>query len=335
MTTLPKIAISTGDPAGVGPEISLQAVADEEVSRICQPILYGDATVLQAAAQKLNLPFPVQVTPIGRGPESIVAGSPAVCDFDSISLTDFRAGTVNAQTGASSFLYFDTAINHAMAQRIAAIVTGPIHKEAINSAGHRYPGHTEILADRAGGRDPCMMLTSRQISCSFVTTHVGLHEVPGLISEDKVLHAIQLTHDALRRIQGRSVSLICCALNPHAGEGGLFGRREEEIIIRPALERARSQGISIEGPLPADTAFLRPRRERTDGYVCMYHDQGNIPLKALAFDDAVNVTLGLPIIRTSVDHGTACDIAWTGRAGFQSMIEAIKLAVQLVTTRTD
>ena len=174
------------------------------------------------------------------------------------------------------------------------------------------------------------MLTSPAISCSLVTTHIGYHEVAGALSSEAILDAIELTADALQRLRGRAPRLVVCGLNPHAGEHGLFGKGEEERIIAPAIASARAQGIQIEGPLPPDTAFLPQRRETTDAYICMYHDQGLIPLKMLAFDSAINITLGLPIIRTSVDHGTALDIAWQGQANPNSLFEAIRLAARLV-----
>ena len=173
------------------------------------------------------------------------------------------------------------------------------------------------------------MLTSRALTCAFVTAHVGYRDVPGLLSVERILEVLELTHEALRRIRGRVPKIVVCGLNPHAGEHGLFGDREEERFIIPAVEAARSRGIDATGPLPSDTAFLAGRRETTDAFVCMYHDQGHIPLKALSFETAVNITLGLPIIRTSVDHGTALDIAWQGRADTTSLVEAIGLARRL------
>ena len=326
---LPRIAISTGDPAGVGPEISLKAISDPQIRSICQPILFGDRDVLVKVGQQLNLEAPAECFHLDQWEQLENSTGPAICDFNSIATDEFEPGQINAKTGASSFSYFDRAIDLALKGMVDGIATGPIHKEALHLAGHAYPGHTEILADKCQTEDFCMLLTSEIISCSFVTTHVGYGEVIDLMDTDRILTTIRLTHQALTRFRKRSVRLICCGLNPHAGEGGLFGQQEEERFILPAIEQARAEGIDIEGPLPADTAFVERKRSVTDAYVCMYHDQGGIPLKALAFDEAVNVTLGLPIVRTSVDHGTARDIAWQGVAGHQSMIEAIKLAVDL------
>ncbi len=331
---LPRIAVTMGDPAGVGPELCLRAIANAEITAICEPEIYGDVAVLAEVAQRLGLPFArgVAFQPAGEA----TAGwkpIPQVLDFALLSTHDFTPGRVAANTGAASYAYFEAAIRDALERKVDAICTAPINKEALHAAGIPHPGHTEILAAITKSDRVCMMLTSQEITCSLVTAHVGLHEVPGLLSVAKVLDAIELTAEAMQRLQGRPARLTLCGLNPHAGEGGLFGRREEEQIIAPAAQIARSRGISITDPLPPDTAFLPDRRHQTDAYICMYHDQGLIPMKMLAFDMGVNVTLGLPIIRTSVDHGTAFDIAWQGKASPISMFEAIKLAARLADAK--
>ena len=213
--------------------------------------------------------------------------------------------------------------------RIDAIATAPLNKESLHAAGVPFPGHTEILASRTNAPRNCMMLTSEAITCSLVTVHVGYRDVPALLTTESIRDTIELTAEAMRRIRGRAPRLLVCGLNPHAGEHGLFGNGEEERIIAPAIEDARALGIDVRGPLPPDTAFLPKYRAACDAYVCMYHDQGLIPLKALAFEEAVNVTLGLPIVRTSVDHGTAFDIAWKGIADASSFVRAVKLATKL------
>jgi 4-hydroxythreonine-4-phosphate dehydrogenase len=244
----------------------------------------------------------------------------------------WEPGVVSASTGQASYCYVTAAIEAALSGQVGAVVTGPIHKEALRQSGVQYPGHTEIFEALTKSNRACMMLTSDALTCSFVTTHVGLGEVPGLLTTERVLDVIELTDEAIRRMKGRSSRLVICGLNPHAGENGLFGNREEERIIVPAIDAARHNGIEIDGPLPPDTAFLPERRKRTDAFVCMYHDQGHIPLKALSFETAVNTTLGLPIVRTSVDHGTALDIAWKSFcADATSMIQAIRLANQLIS----
>jgi 4-hydroxythreonine-4-phosphate dehydrogenase len=199
----------------------------------------------------------------------------------------------------------------------------------MSMAGIKFPGHTEIFAARTHAARSCMMQYSEEITCTFVTVHVGYREVPALLTLERILDVIELTAEGLERIRKRKPKITVCGLNPHAGEHGLFGDREEERIILPAIEAARRKGIDVEGPLPPDTAFLPWKRKTTDAFVCMYHDQGHIPVKALAFDSAVNTTLGLPIIRTSVDHGTALDIAWQGKANPGSLFAAVRLAVRL------
>lgn len=315
-----------GDPAGVGPEICLDLLADEAVSSYCVPIVFGDKEVLDACAEKTGKPIP---TSFCEGKEIESVSGPSVFHIESIGLNDFEPGKINAATGSAAYTYITKAIDMALARSVAGVTTAPINKEALSSAGITQPGHTEIFAERCGTERYCMMLTSEIITCSLVTIHVGYDQVPGMLTEERILEVIELTRDAMTRIRGREPRIVVCGLNPHAGEHGLFGNREEEEIILPAIEAARRSGAIVEGPLPPDTAFLKGRRAETDAYVCMYHDQGLIPLKALAFDEAINTTLGLPIVRTSVDHGTALDIAWQGKANCQSLIEAVRLAAQM------
>lgn len=321
----PLIGVTCGDPAGIGPEVSLQLAA---VSHPSTPVLFGDASVLRAVAERLSLPLPPVVNSLPAA-RAASAHSPSVI-FDLAAMrNDVVPGCVTSDTGAASYRYIESAIAAAVAGEVSAVTTGPIHKEALRAAGVPYPGHTEIFAALTASERACMMLTSGELSCSFVTTHVGYHEVPGLLSIQRIVDVIELTHDAMTRMRQRRPRLAICGLNPHAGENGLFGRSEEERFIMPAVQAARDKGIDIVGPLPPDTAFLPARRRTTDCFVCMYHDQGHIPLKALAFDVAVNTTLGLSIVRTSVDHGTALDIAWQGKADATSMMEAYRLAEQL------
>ncbi|QDS90361.1 4-hydroxythreonine-4-phosphate dehydrogenase [Rosistilla ulvae] len=328
----PRLAITTGDPAGIGPELALKVLGDREVTDRCVPVLMGDLAVLQSVGKRLSLPLPQQVVPRTAGLAAIASlDRPAIFDFAS-PLETFRPGVVDRATGAASYAYVVDAIDAAMAGQVGGIVTGPIQKEAWHAAGIEFPGHTELLAQRTQADRCCMMLTSHDISCALVTVHVGLCEVAGLLSTERVLETIQLAHAAVSRQLGRPARVAVCGLNPHAGEGGMFGQREEERWIVPAIEAARSEGLAITGPLPADTAFVPAMRGQTDVYVCMYHDQGLIPLKTLAFDEAVNVTLGLPIVRTSVDHGTALDIAWQGIASDTSMKQAIQMAIRLASS---
>ncbi len=238
-------------------------------------------------------------------------------------------GRVSAACGEAAFRYCTAAIDAATAGGVQGVVTGPINKEALQAAGHRYPGHTELFAERFGVERCCMLQIADDIACSFVTTHVGYADVPSLLTSARILDVLELTHAALVRIRGHAPRLLVCGLNPHAGEHGLFGRGEEERIIGPAVEAACRGGIDAVGPIPGDTAFTPQARAGYDGVVCMYHDQGHIPVKMIAFDRAVNVTLGLPVPRTSVDHGTAFDIAWQGLADPGSLIAAVRLAARL------
>lgn len=314
MNPLPRIAITAGDPAGVGPELCLRLLREPRVRERCVPVVYGDRSVLARVARTLNWPEP----------------DPAdVLDLRTIDATAFEPGAVSAACGRAAYEYVIRAIDDARAGTVDAICTGPLHKEALHAAGVPFPGHTEILAHRTGAPRHCMMLTADAITCSLITVHVGLREVPALLSVESIIDTIELTAGAMRRIRGRAPRLLVCGLNPHAGEHGLFGDREEERFIVPAIEACRAKGTDVRGPLPPDTAFLPKLRAACDAYVCMYHDQGLIPLKALAFEDAVNVTLGLPIVRTSVDHGTAFDIAWKGVAEVSSFVRAVELAAKL------
>jgi 4-hydroxythreonine-4-phosphate dehydrogenase len=325
----PVIAITMGDPAGVGPEICLQALNHAPTCEICTPVVFGDAAVLKQCAEKLGFKGDFRILDSADLTDVARADEPSIVNVIGLAHSDFQPGRVDANTGAAAFAYINRAIDAALAEHVAAVTTAPINKEALAKAGISYPGHTEIFADRAGSDRWCMMQYSEEITCTFATVHVGYAEVPKFLTTERILEVIELSAENLERIRGRKPKVVVCGLNPHAGEHGLFGDREEERIIIPAIEAARKKGIDVEGPLPPDTAFLPWKRKATDVFVCMYHDQGHIPVKALAFDSAVNTTLGLPIIRTSVDHGTALDIAWQGKANMGSLFSAIRLAVQL------
>ena len=319
-----------GDPAGVGPEICLDLLANAGIAEACVPFVVGDRTVLEHCAVATGKPAPaifIDEAELGA------CDRPAVLDLQCLTMDRFEPGTVNPATGKAAYEYITRAIDLALAGAVHSVATAPINKEALRSAGISHPGHTEIFAERTNAERACMMLTSDVLTCSFVTVHVGYHEVPDLLSVERIVEVIDLTRDAMRRIRDREPKLVVCGLNPHAGEHGLFGQNEEERFIIPAIERAAGAGANIEGPLPPDTAFLEWRRTETDAVICMYHDQGHIPLKALAFDRAINTTLGLPIVRTSVDHGTALDIAWQGKANPGSLFEAVKLAAKLSRDR--
>jgi 4-hydroxythreonine-4-phosphate dehydrogenase len=329
-----RVAVTMGDPAGVGPELCLRLLAAPEFKAFGAPIFCGAADVLQAAAKPTGLPFSAPMIAFDAWQKSApTITESCVLDLRKISMRDFEPGTINAATGEAAFAYVNHAIDAALAGEVAAVTTAPLNKEAMHLEGHHFPGHTEIFATRTDASRSCMMQYSDEITCTFVTVHIGLGEVPAALSTRRILDVIELSAAALRQIRQRDPKIVVCGLNPHAGEHGLFGDREEERFIIPAIEQARAQGLDVEGPLPGDTAFLPWKRRSTDVFVCMYHDQGHIPVKALAFDKAVNTTLGLPIIRTSVDHGTALDIAWQGKANPGSLFAAIRLAVQLAGER--
>ena len=328
----PRIAISMGDPAGVGPEICLQILKHQEVLSTCVPIIFGDVDVLKRCSAQLDLELPSSIMEQSDWQrQRHECDSPAIVNLNACDAETLVPGELSANTGQAAYRYVTTAIDAAKAGQVSAVTTAPINKEALHAAGINYPGHTEILAERTNSPQYCMLQVSDEVTASFVTTHVGYSEVPRLLTVDRIVEVIELSFNAVQRIRGVPPKIVVCGLNPHAGEHGLFGNGEEENIITPAIEKARSQGIEIDGPLPPDTAFLPNRRRETGCFICMYHDQGHIPLKALAFDTAVNVTLGLPIIRTSVDHGTANDIAWQGIAKTSSMVEALRLASRLAT----
>ncbi len=331
LTALPRLlAITMGDPAGIGPEVTLRALNDYR-SETCVPVVYGDAGVLHSAATLCGVAVLPVVKSVHDIPQLIAGGATAAVLHLTALQEKVDPGVISGATGRAAYHYITTAIEDALAGHVAGIVTGPIHKGALREAGVPYPGHTEIFAALTQADRACMMLTSPELTCSFVTTHVGFVDVPALLSVERILDVIELTHDAMRRVRARDPRLLVCGLNPHAGESGLFGRHEEEHWIAPAVEMARQLGMNVEGPVPPDTAFIRERRATVDAVICMYHDQGHIPLKALAFDVAVNTTLGLPIVRTSVDHGTACDIAGKGIADSRSMVAAIRLAERLIS----
>lgn len=319
-----------GDPAGVGPELCLRLLHEPKVVAECTPIVFGDAGVLRRVAEATGLRLTAPI--VNRrdwehGWTEIQ--QPTVLDLQQINAAKVVPGRIDARCGAAAFGYIQASIDAALAGQVMGVTTGPINKAALHAAGHRFPGHTEIFAERMGVQRFCMMQYSTLLTCTFVTVHVGYQEVPELLTIERILAVIELTRDALLRIHGEEPKLLVCGLNPHAGEHGLFGRREEEQCIVPAIRQARSSGMDITGPVPADTAFLPVMRDKYDAVVCMYHDQGHIPIKMIAFDSAVNTTLGLPVPRTSVDHGTAFDIAWQGQATPGSLHQATLLAALL------
>jgi 4-hydroxythreonine-4-phosphate dehydrogenase len=289
----PLIAITVGDPSGIGPEISVKASQDSRVTAVCRPVLYGPTT-----------------------PED---------------LSPFAAGIVNPQSGQRAYDEIVRATNDAKAGRVHAIATAPINKASFAAAGLKWKGHTDLLAHLCGVDEAIMMFWSDAIRVVLATVHIPLADVPSALTTDRLLRTIRVTAQSLPRFGIAEPRVAVAGLNPHAGEDGLLGS-EEHDNISPAIEAARREGLTVSGPIPGDTVFVRASRGEFDVVVACYHDQGLIPVKLLAFGHAVNVTLGLPIIRTSVDHGTAFDIARQDKADPGSMVEAILLAARLAGT---
>jgi 4-hydroxythreonine-4-phosphate dehydrogenase len=337
-TRRPLLAITIGDPGGIGPEVCAKALALDEVQSLCRPLVVGDAAVLEDAVRFCGLGLrvrPLRALDEGR----FERGTIDVLDLHNVPAGQLRLGQVVPEQGRASFEYIERAIALALARIVDANVTGPISKAALNAAGFHYPGHTEIYAEKAGRSDYALMLVDGGFRVAHVSTHVSLRQACDAVRKGRVLEVIGLAHDAVRRMNGGRARLAVAGLNPHCGEGGLFGS-EDEIEVAPAVREANERGIDVEGPLPADTLFSKMRGGQYDCVIAMYHDQGHIPTKLLSFryDDrtgvwssvaGVNVTLGLPIIRTSVDHGTAFDKAGKGVANPQSMVDAIRLAALL------
>lgn len=351
MSHKPVLGLTMGDPAGIGPEICLQALLAPSVREHCTPVLFGDVSVLRRVGDSWSSPSRTNIakssTNAGdEGENSRVVSlaefggisavsEPLIVDCAALDAANIQPGRISAACGRAAFRNIEGAIRAAMAGQIDGVVTAPIHKESLHLAGVKFPGHTEIFTSLTGAKRSCMMLYSEALAVSMATTHIGYAEVPRRLSTARIFDVIELTADAMRSLRQREPHLGVCGLNPHAGEHGLFGNREEENSVAPAVSQARARGIDVTGPLVPDAAFTRAQREKYDALVTLYHDQGHIPFKMLAFDTGVNITLGLPIIRTSVDHGTAFDIAWQGRANPQSLFSAIEVAARLAAGKLE
>lgn len=339
MTRPPVLGITMGDPAGVGPEIVARACGEPAVRTASRPVVIGSAAVMREALGLVGSPLTVHAV-----------GDVAACDFrpDALECLDLAnvdpatlpRGEVSAAAGRAAYAYVERAVELARTRAIDAIVTAPINKEALAAAGMTHSGHTEILARLSGTRDFAMLLIGGDLRVIHVTTHVSLRRVPDLVTRDRVLRVIRLAQRTMEGLGRPQARIAVAGLNPHAGEDGLFGDEERREII-PAIEAARAEGLRAVGPLPADTLFSRARGGEFDIVVAMYHDQGHIPVKTLGFQydettktwtglAGVNVTVGLPFLRVSVDHGTAFDRAWKGIANPESMIEAVEVAVRML-----
>jgi 4-hydroxythreonine-4-phosphate dehydrogenase len=329
---LPMLGITMGDPAGIGPEVVAKALARPGLHRLCRPIVIGSLPVMEEIVKALRLRLKVVGVKGHEGPASR-PGTIAVLDPLEKPLGRFAVGTVAHETGAASVAFIKKGVELAELGCIDGIVTAPINKEAINLAGCHYPGHTELLADLTQSREVGMMIVGGPLKVMFTTTHVAIKDLAAVLTPDRIGKAIRLAHLGLTSYFGiRKPRIGVAALNPHAGEHGLFGD-EEGAKILPAVHAVRALGIDASDPLPADTLFGKAARGAFDGIVAMYHDQGLIPLKLVAFGTCVNLTVGLPIIRTSVDHGTAFDIAGKGIADPGSLLEAVRLAARLARSR--
>lgn len=328
LSHLPYVGITMGDPAGIGPELCLKAIQSRKILSQCIPLIFGDASILKTVASILHLNYSAITIDISDWIAGKIPAKASIIHCPVSGTKRIKPGKISPVCGKASYRYISETVSSALQKRISAVVTAPICKEALHLANINYPGHTEILAELTDTHNYCMMLTSEKITVSLVTTHIAISDVSPSLSINKILNVIRLTHQAVSRIKNKRPKLIVCALNPHSGEHSLFGN-EERIFIEPAIAKAKQEDINCEGPLPPDTAFIPSRISKTDAYICMYHDQGLIPFKMLSFNTGVNVTLGLPIVRTSVDHGTAFDIAWKGLANPSSLIHAIKLAIKL------
>ena len=329
---LPIIGITMGDPVGVGPEIIVKTMADSEIHKICRPLIIGDYNVLKKAEKYTQLVLKINL--INHYREARFKKDwPDLLALSALNAEKLVPGKPTAVTGQAMVDYIETCIDLSLKGKIDGMVTAPINKKALKLAGCNFAGHTEILAHRTKTAEYVMMLAGKQLRVALVTIHVPLKEVAGLISTLLIIKTIRITALALKNRFGITKPRLAVAgLNPHAGEAGLFGDEETRIIL-PAITKTQKEGFDVQGPFPPDTIFYKATKGEFDAIICMYHDQGLIPFKLLHFIDGVNTTLGLPIIRTSVDHGTAYDIAGSGTANQASLIAAIKMAANQAVQR--
>ncbi len=346
----PIIAVTMGDPAGIGPEIIVKAQTHPEVHRWCRPLVLGDPQVFQETIRRSRLSAPgglklqvVHDVKQAAPTRSVMAILPCVPSDLALRLRRIKLGISTAETGRAALEAIQVAVRLATTGAVSAITTAPISKEALRAAGCPHPGHTELLAELTESPEVGMLMVaplpktrprgSSHLRILLVTTHLAISDLPIALTPSRLLTAIRLAYQSARRDFGiRHPRLAVAGLNPHAGEGGLLGSEEQKIIL-PAIEQARAMGLRVWGPFPADTLMVKAAQGHYDMVVAMYHDQALIPIKLLAFGRAINMTVGLPFIRTSVDHGTAFDIAGKGLADPGSLVEALKLAAQLSKKR--
>lgn len=324
---LPILAITMGDAAGCGPEIILKALADPQIYQMCRPLVFGDAKRMVFVKDQIKSSMKINCVADAQS-GLYQCGTIDVLDFDNVP-ADLPFGQVDSRAGHAAYQYIEAAVQQALEKQVAAIVTAPINKEALHKGGHKFPGHTEILGELSQTKDYAMMLSSDDLKVIHVTTHVSMREAADLIKKERVLRIIRLADRTLRLLGLENPRIAVAGFNAHAGENGLFGREELDHIL-PAVEAAQQEGINASGPVPPDTVFFRTvKRKEFDIVVVMYHDQGHIPIKVLGFEEGINVTVGLPFLRTSVDHGTAFDIAGKGIADSASMTAAIDFAAKV------
>lgn len=332
MTGHPVVAVTMGDGAGIGPEVIVPALLDPATQARCNPVVIGDARRLAQAAALLGSTADI-ATVATVADSRQVASRINVIDLDLLP-DDLPWGQLSAVAGHAAYEYIRVASELAVRGDVQAICTAPLNKEALHAAGHVFPGHTELLAHLTGTEEVSMMLSTPKLKVIHVTTHIGLIDAVRRIEPGLVERTVRRGHDALVRAGNPEPKIGVCGINPHAGENGLFGYGEEEEKIIPAVEKLVADGIDVHGPLPADTAFFLAGRGDYDLIVAMYHDQGHGPVKVLGIEAGVNITVGLPVIRTSVDHGTAFDIAGKGIAEAGSMVEALRQAAELASSTT-
>jgi 4-phospho-D-threonate 3-dehydrogenase / 4-phospho-D-erythronate 3-dehydrogenase len=326
-----RVGITIGDAAGIGPEITLKALLDKSIGKVCLPVLIGDAEFLKRFAMQFDLPVEFEI--VKKGGEIPPVSDKIIC-YDLANLKEeISVGNESAITGRASAENIETAVALCLDKKIDAIATAPISKKALSMAGYNFPGHTEMLAHLTETKHFAMSFFAGNLCVVLLSTHVSLLEAISLVKTDKLVELIKFSHQALSRLLKKEVKIAVAGLNPHASEGGMFGNEEADQII-PAVEECRQKyGINVSGPFSPDTVFLRGFRGEFDAVISCYHDQATIAVKCLSFGESVNVTLGLPIIRTSVDHGTAFDIAGKNIADCSSMKTAIELAVKLAEKR--
>jgi 4-hydroxythreonine-4-phosphate dehydrogenase len=331
MTSRPLLAITMGDPSGIGPEVTLKALQHADVYERCRPLVLGDRRILERAAAWLGCVAPVEMV-ASPAEGSYQAGVVTLLDLANAEPGACPPGEISATAGRAAVEYVFLGCDLAMAGAVDAIVTAPLNKAAMHLAGFAYAGHTELLTERTGADKVSMLLVGPSLRVVHISTHVALTEAIRRVKRERVEHVIQIAADSCRALGITAPRIAVAGLNPHASEGGLFGDEEEREIV-PAIAAARARGLDVSDPQPPDTVFLRATKGIYDIVVAMYHDQGHIPMKLLAFDSGVNVSVGLPIIRTSVDHGTAFDIAGTGVASEESMLAAIDVAIRMAHAR--